>query len=150
MKTRNKIDSSHIWDIRDENLDATSKALLVRLTALLHMQEIRVSNTTLASDLGVSKRTIVEKMKVLVTAGYIIERREIHEPTQTKITVINQEFTIQKILMSVKGQRAASLGKHYGICREKIEKKVPSATFSTVSQNDFDALMDKVENHILS
>lgn len=124
MKT-NRIDPSHIWDIRDNSLDATSKALLVRLAGLQHLEEIWVSNATLAADLGVSKRTLVEKMKVLTVAGYIAERREVHEPTQTKITEISREFIVQKILGSTKGARLATLRKHYGVCRGTKEKSPP-------------------------
>ena len=153
MKTKYKIDPSHIWDIRDDNLDATTKALLVRLAGLLHMKEIWVSNTTLAVDLGVSKRTIVEKMKRLAAAGYIAERCEVHEPTQTKVTEINEGLTIQKILGSVKGQRKAALIKHYGACRETDKKSLPPAPenktshFVTSGEDQLDELEMEILGH---
>lgn len=151
MKT-NYIDPSHIWDIRDDNLDATSKALLVRLAGLQHLSEIWVSNKTLASDLGVSKRTIVEKMKVLAKAGYISERQEVNEATQTKVTELKKNFIVEKILESVKGQRKTTLSQHYGVCRETNKKrplpKVKSEVthFKTATENQ----LAEMENEILN
>ncbi len=153
MKT-NRIDPSHIWDIRDKNLDVTSKALLVRLAGLQHLEEIWVSNATLAADLGVSRRTIVEKMKVLAGAGYIAERREVHEPTQTKITEISREFVIEKILGSTKGARLATLRKHYGMSRETKEKMPLQTTPKHVSHietlDDSASALENIETYILS
>lgn len=127
MKT-NRIDPSHIWDIRDDALDATSKALLVRLAGLQHLDEIWRSNKSFAEDLGVSKRTISEKMKVLVAAGYIPERRVVNVTSQTKFTELNKDFIVEKILDSAKGSRKTSLREYYGACREaKIKRPLPEA-----------------------
>ena len=151
MKT-NHIDPSHIWDIRDENLDVTSKALLVRLAGLQHLDEIWISNATLAADLNVSRRTVVQKMKVLTTAGYIPERRETNELTQTKFTKINKDFTIQKILESSKGSRLTALKKHYGVCRETKEKSPLPVPRSTASQYEtlHELALTAMEQDILS
>lgn len=140
MKIRNKIDPSHIWDIRDDNLDSTSKALLVRLAGLQHLEKIWVSNKTLAEDLGVSKRTIIEKVKSLATAGYIAERREVNEATQTKFTELNKDFIVEKVLGSAKGARKVALTKHYGTDRKPNKKR--SLPVATAPEFYFDESME--------
>ena len=154
MKTKNKFDPSHIWDIRDSRLDTTSKALLVRLAGFQHLNSIWVSNGKLAQDLNVSKRTIVEKMKLLVDAGYVFGRTQINESTQTKFTELNQSYIVEQILTVAKGQRKNDLEKYYSACKKNKFKKPLLNKDSKVAQteNNFniDKILDDLENHILN
>ncbi len=155
MNTKNKIDPSHIWEIRDERLDATSKSLLVRLAGLQHFDSIFMSNSSLAQDLGVSKRTVIEKMKLLSESGYIAERTKIHETDQTKLTELNRSYIIVMICASAKKDRKRNLSAYYGVCREN-QKKVPlqGSSFDRASkpQDDtrIDLLLASIGNDILS
>lgn len=138
MNTKKKIDPSHIWDIRDERLDTTSKALLVRLAGLQHLGAIWVSNGTLAQELVVSKRTIIEKVKMLVEAGYISERDDVNEATQTKFTQLNGKHIIEQILACAKGARKGDLERYYCAGRGNNKKRPLPTLKSEMAQTEID------------
>ena len=130
MNTKYRIDPSHIWDIEDENLDASAIALLARLVGLQHLSCIRMSNGTLAKNLRLSKHTISNKMKLLAKLSYIYTRSTTHEETRTKITVLNKDFIVDKICASVKGSRQESLMEYYRACRENESNSHPTGQCS--------------------
>lgn len=152
MKTKNKIDPSHIWDIRDERLDSTSKSLLIRIAGLQHLNSIWVSNGTLAQDLNVSKRTIIEKMKILVEAEYVFERTQLNVATQTKVTELNESYIIDQILTAAKGQRKSDLEKYYSVRRENKNKKplLDKKSKAAQTENKFEDMLNELEKHILN
>lgn len=113
MKKMKYIDPSHVWDIRHAELGPTAKALLNRLLGLQHLTDIYFSNQALADDLGVTKQTIVSKMKLLTNLGYIASRKELNTETQTKFTELNLDFIRQQIITTAPKKRRQALAAYY-------------------------------------
>lgn len=124
MKTQKYIDPSHAWDIRHKELGSTAKALLSRLLGLQHLTEIYFSNQVLADDLGVTKQTIVSKMKILTNLGYIENRKELNVEFQTKFTKLNLDFIRQQIITTSPKKRRKNLIAYYE--RQVLDDRIGS------------------------
>ena len=93
-----------IYSLEDDKLGLLGKALLVRLAHLaFDLDEIFISNATLARDLNVSVRSIVNGIHELEERGYI--RRLQKHQTGTKVTELCHETIIARLFEKPRSNR---------------------------------------------
>lgn len=124
MESNYRIDPQHIWELKDERIDLECKALLNIIVGLQNMDTIHMGNKTFAQMMEVSEKTIIRRFKTLTQCDYILERVTKHRRTNTKITRLNKDYLLQKILGSCDPDRRQTLINYYRNAKYKVPRNV--------------------------